>query len=62
MRGMIWLHQHKSPILVNPDQIETVFPSTDEGWPGSYIYFQGEEDPIHVDEDMETIDRKVRLS
>ena len=58
---MLRLHHYGAEILVNPAYIETVFPSTSEGI-GAYVYVSGEEGPLHIDEDLETIDRKIALS
>lgn len=58
---MLMLHFLGTPILVNPAQIQTVYPSTVDGVK-AYIYLAGEGDPLRVDEDIETIDRKIALS
>ena len=59
MRSMILLHMEDGgPVLVNPDQIQTVHESVD----GSIIYFAGENDGMSVKECMTEIDRKIVLS
>ena len=57
---MLRLHSYGTPVLVNPAQIQTVFPHDVEA-AGSYIYLAGEDDAVHVDESLDTIDRLVSL-
>ena len=59
MRGLILLHMEDGdPVLVNPDQIQTVHESEN----GSIIYLAGEDDGMSVTECMTEIDRKIVLS
>ena len=58
---MLRLHFMDTLILVNPAQIQTVFPSN-EDMAKAFVYLSGEDDPIRVDEDLETIDRLISLN
>lgn len=55
---MIWLHQDGEPVLVNPDNIETVH----KGQSGSYVYFSGGDGALEVDESLILIDTKFRYA
>ena len=59
MRSFLRLHRDGRLVLVNPDQIQTVFWVDDNG---SVIYFTGEDEGLSVDESVEDIDRLVALS
>lgn len=59
MRSFLRLHRDGGLVLVNPDQIQTVFWVDDNG---SVIYFTGEDEGLSVDESVEDIDRLVALS
>ena len=59
MRSFLRLHRDGQLVLVNPDQIQTVFWVDDNG---SMIYFTGEDEGLSVDESVEDIDRLVALS
>ena len=59
MRSFLRLHRDGRLVLVNPDQIQTVFWIDDNG---SMIYFTGEDEGLSVDESVEDIDRLVALS
>ena len=59
MWSFLRLHRDGHLVLVNPDQIQTVFWVDDNG---SVIYFTGEDEGLSVDESIEDIDRLVALS
>ena len=56
---MLRLHSCGTPVLVNPAQILIVFPR--ENAAGTEIYFRADDDPVHIDESLDTIDRLVSL-
>lgn len=58
---MLRLHIDGDLILVNPAKIQTVFPNS-KAMVKSFVYISGEDNPIRVDEDLETIDRLIALS
>lgn len=58
MRRMIWLHQEDEGVLVNPDHIEAVYKRKAGG---SHVFFNGEDDPMDVNEGPEEIDRLISL-
>lgn len=57
---MLRLHSLGTPVLVNPEQILVVFPRENAA-AGTEIYFRADDDPVHIDESLETIDRLVSL-
>ena len=72
---MLRLHHLGEVLLVNPAHIQTVYKARiraavtmgkiemeDYGEEhGSYIYIAGEDDAVHVDENLDTIDRLISL-
>lgn len=54
---MIELHQDGEPILVNMDQIQTIFPRHPKR--GSVIYFIGEDDRLQVDDSLEDLHKRI---
>lgn len=62
MRSFLRLHQDGELVLVNPDQIQAVFPIGSEGKSHAVLFFPDSEDGIHVEETVEDIDRLVALS
>lgn len=57
---MLRLHSGGDLILINPAQIQAVFPSG-EAMVKSFVYIFDEDSPVRVDEDLETIDRLISL-
>ena len=56
---MIKLHQDGEPILVNMDQIQTIFPRRPKL--GSVIYFIGEDDGLQVDDSLEDLHKRINV-
>lgn len=54
---MIKLRQGGLPVLVNMDQIQTIFPS--HPGHGSVIYFIGEDDGLQVDDSLEDLHKRI---
>jgi hypothetical protein len=57
MRSFLRVHQGGELVLVNTEQIETIW-ATDRG---SSIFFAGTDDPLHVDENIEQVMTKMTL-
>lgn len=56
---MIKLHRDGEPILVNVDQIQTIFP--DRPKRGSVIYLIGDDDVLLVDDSLEDLHKRINV-
>ena len=68
MRSFLRLHQSGKArflqggsglVLINPDQIQTIFPRHPRC--GSVIYFIGEDDGLQVDEPLEDLHKRINV-
>lgn len=55
MRSFLRLHQYGETVLVNPDQIQTIWAGAVDNNDGSTIYFAGEPDGLSVDDSFDDI-------
>ena len=62
MRSFLRLHQDGELVLVNPDQIQTIWSEADDNNGGSTIYFAGEPDGLSVDESLEYITALIAIT
>lgn len=62
MRSLLRLHQYGEPVLVNTDQIQTIWSGADDNNDGSTIYFAGEPDGLSVDESLEYITALIAIA